>query len=56
MTTDSGGGITTALFVCGKCRNRWREELNGQPIGCPECRNYSLVGFSSQSVRNEVRN
>ncbi len=44
------GEIRTALFMCGKCRHRWRAELNGQPIGCPVCRNYSVVGYSPKSI------
>lgn len=52
------GEIRTALFTCGRCRHRWRAELKKEPIGCPMCRNYSLVGYHTQSVeiiKNEAK-
>ncbi len=54
---SGNGEIRTALFTCGKCGYRWRGRLEKEPIGCPMCRNYSLVGYPTHSVeiiRNEA--
>ncbi len=39
-----------AHYVCGKCGLKWDDERTTQPVGCPKCGNYSMVGVDGATA------
>ncbi|NLB00627.1 MAG: hypothetical protein GX837_06655 [Methanomicrobiales archaeon] len=52
MTDNVNANV--ALYTCGKCGARWRGERTTDPVGCPWCRNYSLVGVTRPPPRSRT--
>lgn len=39
-----------AYYTCGRCGTRWYGERTPDPVGCPKCGRYSLIGVDRDSA------